>query len=185
LLYPEIVTERLVLREPERGDLTAIFEGLSNERVLATYGEPYRTKKEAQVQMDWFEHVWQAGEGVYWAIAEAEKPGRLIGCIGYYNLMESNRKAELTGWLSPGVWGKGYMREAIDPTLKYGFTTFDLHRIECLIEAGNKHAQNLLTNTGFTHEGTLRECEVKGAGLISLEMWGLLEGEFNVKNVLG
>ena len=179
MLFPNLTTDRLLLRQPERKDLDAVFKGLSNKEVIRYYGIAYRSKEEAKAQMEWYEYVWENEEGLYWVIADKDK-GNFLGTAGLYHWMHPNRKAELGFWLLPEAWGKGFMAEALRPVLKYGIDTMELYRIEALVEQGNSRAVKTLSQLGFLHEGTLRECELKEEAdkFISLEMHGLLAREY-------
>jgi [ribosomal protein S5]-alanine N-acetyltransferase len=180
LLFPELRTPRLTLRSSEPSDLEAVFKGLSDPAVIAYYGVAYKSKQEAKVQLDWYEYVWQNDEGIYWMLTESAT-GRFLGTVGLYHWMQPNRKAELGFWLNPAEWRKGYMTEALSPVLRYGFDTMDLNRMEALVEEGNTPAAALLKKTGFAHEGTMRNCELKEADdvFISLQLYGLLRQEYD------
>ncbi len=179
MLFPNQTTARLALRHPVPKDLDHVFKGLSDPAVIEHYGIAYRSKDEARAQMDWYEYVWTNEEGLYWVIADKES-GAFLGTVGFFNWMHPNRKAELSFWLLPAAWGKGYMQEALAAALRYAFGTMELNRVEALVEHGNTRAERLLLQAGFKKEGTLRECEVKEDAdkLISLEMYGLLAREF-------
>ena len=179
MLFPNLTTQRLSLRQADPKDLEAIYKGLSNPKVIEYYGIAYQSKQEAKVQLEWYDYVWANEEGVYWMITD-KQTGRFLGTIGYYNWMQANRKAEIGFWLNPSDWRNGFMAEAMAPVLQYGFKTLNLHRVEALVEEENAAAIGLLLTHGFKHEGTMRECELKedDTKLISLKLFGLLSQEY-------
>jgi ribosomal-protein-alanine N-acetyltransferase len=56
-----------------------------------------------------------------------------------------------TGFV-PGV-GQGYMAEAVGLTIRYGFETLGLHRIEADVEPRNVRSRRILERLGFRQEG--------------------------------
>jgi len=86
-------------------------------------------------------------------------------------------EAEIGFWLLPEHWGKGIIGQVMPDALTYGFKELDLHRIEAVVEAGNDASGRVLRRHGFTHEGALREAELKGGRWIDLEMWALIQRE--------
>ena len=179
MLFPNLSTARLKLRQPEAKDLDQVYKGLSDKDVIEFYGIAYRSKEEARAQIEWYDYVWQNEEGIYWVITDATT-GKFLGTAGLYHWMHANRKAEISFWLLPSAWGKGYMQETLAPILKYAFDTMELNRVEAMTEQGNDRADKLLGKIGFQKEGTLRDCELKEEAdqFISLNMYGLLAREY-------
>jgi len=182
MLFPVVNTQRLTLRQAVAKDLDWIYQGLSDPKVIAHYGIAYGSKEEAKTQLEWYDYVWQNEQGVYWVITR-KSDNAPLGTVGYFNWMQPNRKAEISFWLVSTAWRQGYMREALEPSLTYGFKTMNLHRAEALVEAGNTAGAACLKHLGFVHEGTMRSCELKESddAYISLELYGLLENEYQTK----
>jgi ribosomal-protein-alanine N-acetyltransferase len=49
-----------------------------------------------------------------------------------------------------------------------------IHRLEAFVEAGNTSSMQALERMCFTHEGTMRDCEIKNGRYISLHIYSLL-----------
>ena len=173
---PDIHTERLLLRKIYPEDLDHIYRGLSHPEVIRFYGVSYTTREKTQAQMDWYADLEEKGTGIFWAVwvKKSENERAFAGVGGVYDIHPVNRKAEIGFWLLPEFWGMGIMKEATDLILTHCFEVLDLHRIEGYVEAGNEACKSALRKIGFTHEGTMRECEFKDGKFISEEIWALL-----------
>ncbi|MGO3057813.1 MAG: GNAT family N-acetyltransferase [Halomonas sp.] len=61
-------------------------------------------------------------------------------------------------------WGKGYINEAGEALIQYGFNALGLRRIEAEIDPDNHASAKAFEKLGFTLEGVLRQrWEVNGA----------------------
>ncbi|KAI0041579.1 acyl-CoA N-acyltransferase [Auriscalpium vulgare] len=89
-----------------------------------------------------------------------------------------NRDADLGMILAREWWGKGYGREVLEWTLKYGFRALALHRVSLTVLQGNKRAVSLYEKSGFVHEGARRKANwVDGAWEDVINM-GMLEEDY-------
>lgn len=71
--------------------------------------------------------------------------------------MKNHYKAEIGYELTPEYWRKGFMTEAIQKILEYGFNALGLNRIEALVEPENVNSRRILEKIGLKDEGTLKE----------------------------
>lgn len=93
-------------------------------------------------------------------LRDPERPGAgaLIGGISLGNI-ERNiaQKGTLGYWLGQPYTGYGYMQEAAELVLFFGFKTLKLHRIEASCMPTNEPSKNLLQRLGFEQEGYARQ----------------------------
>jgi len=88
----------------------------------------------------------------FWTIRLKEN-GSAIGVVGYLG----NFGIPGMGYiLRPEYWRQGFMTEAIQPALRYGFTHLDLDRVELWIHQENLASQKLAEKAGFTRRGHFR-----------------------------
>ncbi len=160
---PALETERLLLRRILPQDAPGVFDLFSQEEVVRFIDIELMNKPEqAEVLIHQFDEVAASGRGVRWGVFSLED-GALIGTCGYHDWDRRRFRAEISYDLSPGCWGRGFMREALTAVLDYGFHQMNLRRIEALIDPADLRSQNLLTGLGFQLEGTLREHDfIKG-----------------------
>ncbi|MEP7251345.1 MAG: GNAT family protein [Ginsengibacter sp.] len=173
IMFPEIFTERFLLRKILPSDQQKIFEALSHEAVIKYYGVSYETFAETSKQMEWYEDLLKNATGIWWAIAN-RNADEFLGACGFNNISTEHKKTEMGYWLLPPYWKMGIMKEVLPHIIFYAFDILKLHRIEASVETGNTASKKLLINIGFKHEGTVKECEWKNEKLIDLEYYGLV-----------
>ncbi len=61
--------------------------------------------------------------------------------------------------------------------MQYGFNEMKLHRISAESEDDNAGSIGVLKKLGFTYEGTMKECEIKEGGFISLDLYAKLSAD--------
>ena len=125
------------------------------------------------MQIKFFADLEQNDTGIWWAVCAANNQ-TFYGAIGLNNLMKQHKKAEIGFWLLPDFWGSGIMSEAIPLVCDYGFYHLGLHRIEAIVETKNTNSKNIMEKMQFTHEGTMKDAEIKNAAFISLDFYAKL-----------
>ncbi len=163
-------SDRLLLRPFIDTDIDAVFQGLSHPEIIKYYGVSYQTKEATKAQMTFFSDLEKNGTGRWWAICDVNNE-IFFGAAGLNNVSKENKKGEIGFWLLQDAWGKGIMQEAIPLVLDFGFQQLNLHRIEAIVETENEACKKLMTKFNFSHEGTMKECEIKEGKFISLDMY--------------
>ena len=172
-VFPEITTQRCLLRKIVAADQQQVFEGLSHPEVIRYYGVSYNSFEATGVQMRFYDDLLENETGIWWAITQKET-GVFLGACGLNNWSKVHRRAEIGFWLLPAFQGKGYMSESVKAVINHGFAKMNLHRIEAIVETGNDNSADLLVKLGFIYEGTHRECEIKAGKFIDLEVYALI-----------
>ena len=153
-----IETERLLLRPFRESDAEAFFECCQNPNIGNNAGwKPHGSLEESQ---EILRSVFISQSGI-WAIILKED-GRLIGSVGIIpDSKRENPQARMLGyWLDESHWGKGYMTEAVQSVLDYGFNTLQLSLITANCYPHNERSQQVLKRHGFIYEGTLHQAEL-------------------------
>lgn len=162
-----IETERLLLRPFRESDAEAFFECCQNPNIGNNAGwKPHGSLEESQ---EILRSVFISQSGI-WAITLKEDE-RLIGSVGIIpDPKRENPQARMLGyWLDESHWGKGYMTEAVQSVLDYGFNTLQLNLITANCYPHNERSQKVLKRHGFIYEGTLHQAELTYDGhLLSL-----------------
>lgn len=146
-----IETERLLLRPFRESDAEAFFKCCQNPNIGNNAGwKPHGSLEESQ---EILRSVFISQSGI-WAIILKED-GRLIGSVGIIpDPKRENPQARMLGyWLDESHWGKGYMTEAVQSVLDYGFSTLQLSLITANCYPHNERSQQLLKRHGFIYEG--------------------------------
>ncbi len=156
--FPEIKTDRLLLRRITMEDANEILMLRSNEEVMK-YVDRERASciKDAEALINTMNETVDTNNGIMWAIANNKDPATLIGYIGYWRLIKQNYRAEIGYMLNPAFWRKGIMKEAILRVIDFGFDVMQLHSIEGNINPDNEASAKILEATGFVKEAYFKE----------------------------
>ena len=156
--FPELSTERLVLRELTLNDAPQVQELRSNPDVMKYISRPLTTTLE--LARAWISVVIDAlknSNGITWCMCLKENPAEHVGNVGLWRWEKENHRAEIGYMINPSLQGNGLMCEAVREVLRYGFTELNLHSIEGRIDPRNEASARVLERTGFKKEGYLRE----------------------------
>ena len=157
--FPELETERLLLRRALPEDAKVIFEIRSNPETMKFIPRPLvTTMDEALEHLKMIDEKINTNEGINWAITIKGNP-EMIGIIGLYRIQPEHYRAEIGYMLLPDFQGKGYVTEAIAKVVAYGFEDMKLHSIEAVIDPENDASAKVVANNGFIKEAHLKENE--------------------------
>jgi [ribosomal protein S5]-alanine N-acetyltransferase len=102
-----------------------------------------------------------------------------IGECGFHTWHKKHAKAELFYFLRNDTdKQKGFMKEALQPILEFGFTKMSLHRIQALIAGSNLPSLKLASYFGFKKEGVLRQDYYVNEQYEDSECYSLLKNEW-------
>lgn len=156
--FPELKTDRLLLRKMNMSDAPEMFFLRSNKSVLKYIGkEPAKTVQEAEALIEKINSGIASAQSIMWAITLKENPGKMIGTICYWNMQPEHFRSEIGFLLHPDHWRKGIMKEAIKEVLVYGFDHIKLHSVEGRIHPDNIASASAMQSNGFVKEGYLKE----------------------------
>lgn len=156
--FPELETERLLLRRITTADLPELFYFRSDPTILQYLGRPpARDLDEVSRFLEQIDANIRDGEGILWGIVLKDAPAKLVGTICYWNMQKAHYRSEMGYLLDPQHWKKGYMREAMLKVLEYGRNTLQLHSVEARLTPQNTASSAVLEATGFVKEAHFRE----------------------------
>ncbi|MBB6576401.1 ribosomal-protein-alanine N-acetyltransferase [Comamonas odontotermitis] len=170
----------LLFRDFRQSDLPMLAQAMGDTRVTRFYGlETHHTDANAIAceQLGWYHQLLGDGEGWWQAICVGANGTDAIGGLGVYDRDDDGDSAELGYWLLPGHWGRGIMKTALRQWLPGAFRRLALHSVVAYVEPGNAASSRLLSQTGFTLEGLLRDCTKREGRYVSLQRYSLLAGE--------
>ncbi len=98
-MFPEINTERFLLRNITASDQSKIFEGLSHPDIIKHYGVSYTTFESTNAQMDFYNDLLKNESGIWWAICFKNNPAELIGACGFNDWNKQHKHIEIGYWL--------------------------------------------------------------------------------------
>ena len=155
--FPELESDRLVYRPFEAGDAADLFFLKTDARVMAYMDtQPYTAINDAEVAIQRNQKAFADKKGINWALIDKASQ-EFIGYFGYWRLFRENCRGEIGYSLKPTYWGQGYMTEAFQTLIPFGFEQIRLHSIEANINPDHQSSEQLLVNFGFKKEAHFRE----------------------------
>ncbi|MUT67390.1 GNAT family N-acetyltransferase [Paenibacillus sp. NEAU-GSW1] len=180
--FPELQTERLMLRQLTLQDADAIFHYFSSDEVTRYYDlDSFTERSQAVDIIQMWNDSFTLGLGIRWAICLKEDPTVLIGTCGYHTWKKEHCKAEIGYELTPERWNHGIMTEAVAAIIPYGFEVLGLNRIEALIDPSNEGSRRLLLKNGLTEEGLLRDYYLEKGQFVDAVVFSILKREHVAK----
>lgn len=156
--FPEIKTERLLLRRMTDADAPEVQFLRSDDSVMKYIDrEKTKTVEEATAFIQKVNETIDKNESIMWAISLKDDPGKLIGNIGFWRIINKHYRSEIGYMLHPDFWGKGIMKEALLAATDFGFNNIKLHSIEAHINPENIASGMLLEKAGFVREAYFKE----------------------------
>jgi [ribosomal protein S5]-alanine N-acetyltransferase len=156
-VFPQLETERLILREVRPGDADDIFRIFADPEVIRYWGAaPMGSIEEAHGKIAGITTAFREKIGIRWAITR-KGDDLLIGSCGHWRLIKQHMRSEIGYDLAPEQWGQGIMPEAVGAILQFGFERMGLHSVEAQIEPNNQGSRRVLEKLGFVQEGYFRE----------------------------
>ena len=157
--FPNLETDRLILRRLSAEDVLEIFALRSNKEVMKYIPRPLvKTMADAMAHIVMIDEKIESNEGINWAITLKDNH-KLIGIIGHYRIKPEHFRAEIGYMLLPEYHGQGIISEAIKEVVNYGFEMMKLHSIEAIIDPENLASEKVLQKNGFVKEAHLKENE--------------------------
>lgn len=172
--FPNLKTERLLLRVSSFKDIKTIFELRSNKEINKFVGtkrvENLNETKDFVAQCN---QLFKEKTRIFWLI---QYNNEIIGSIVLHKISLTENYAEIGYKLKPKYQKKGLMSEAITAVIHFGFSKMDLKTIEAFTHKNNMASITLLNKFNFVFQPN-RKCKVYNFNQIyKLE-------KFNIKTV--
>ena len=180
--FPELTTQRLLLRQITQEDDKSLLEVLSNE-VTCEYliHNPVNDIVNIKRMITGMQRFFDEKQRIRWGIAQKQDHS-VIGHCGFFDIDRSNCCAEISYCLKNGLWGQGIMTEALGAMLKFGFEDYGLNRIVAKVMKRNIGSIKVLQKLGFIQEGLLRESLYKNGQYHDLMIFSVLKSEYHSTN---
>jgi [ribosomal protein S5]-alanine N-acetyltransferase len=155
--FVELETPRLRLRAATIADAPTYFLMRSDPQLLAYTGRfPAKTMEEIHTFMQLVADNYAANTSMSWCIID-KNTGKMMGDIALWRIDAAHHRGELGYTLLADYHRQGYMYEALQAVLQYGFETLHLHTIEANIHPNNTASKALLQKSGFTKAAFYKE----------------------------
>jgi ribosomal-protein-alanine N-acetyltransferase len=179
LPFPVLQTAHLQLRQIVPGDADALFAIHADADAMRWYGiDPITTHAEAIRLAELFAAWYTANTGFRWGL-ERRQDNRLIGTCGLFRWNKSWHSCIVNYELARDCRQQGYMREALDAVIAYGFNEMLLHRVQAESHPDNAPSIGLLKRLGFRFEGVHREQAFWAGQFHDLHCYSLIRREWD------
>jgi ribosomal-protein-alanine N-acetyltransferase len=155
--FPELKTERLLLRMIHDSDAEIIFRLYANEKVMLQRGEPvFENKSQAEKIIFYWRKLFAQENGLRWGIV-FRSTGKMIGSVGFKKIEQQHLRAVMGYELDPDWWNRGIMTEAVKAVSDFGLNEMKLHSIEANITPDHVASRRVLEKLGYKMEAHYRE----------------------------
>ena len=147
--FPQLQTERLLLRQLVKEDAPALVELRSDERVNEFIDRP--KAMDIERALGFVERINDSitkNDTLYWAISLRED-AQLIGTICCWRFDLENRIAEVGYELFPAQQGKGIANEALQAVIKFMFEGLHFEKLLAVLRIQNSASLKLLERNQF------------------------------------
>ena len=155
--FPVLETDRLILRALNLEDAKAIFGLRTNKEVNEFIDRKTPNNlSEARAFIDKIAKLEENNKGVFWVIA-SNSTNELMGTIGLRNFEDEENYAEIGYEISPDYQERGYMSEAFEAVINYGFQNLEIETIEAFTHKNNIASIALLEKQNFVLDPERRD----------------------------
>jgi len=173
--FPVLESDRLNLTAFSPKDVDAYFALRSDKEFMKYLGlHPMRNKSEARDRVSSMIESFKRGEGISWKIALRGEE-ELIGYVGFWRIDFRHFRGEVGFGLHEDHQSQGYMNEALQMVLKFGFEELGLHSIMADVDPQNTSSIQLVEKLGFKKEAYLRENYYFDGDFLDSVYFGLLK----------
>ncbi|MCC2591068.1 GNAT family N-acetyltransferase [Chryseobacterium sp. MFBS3-17] len=178
--FPELQTERLILNQPRESDRESLMSCLNADQVYAentlNIPFPYQKKDADFFLKDMVAKGFEQQSQIIFAIRKITDD-TMTGSVGLH-LAPGHRRAELGYWLARGDWNKGYVTEAVNAVIEFGFTELDLNKIIAIYYTTNPASGRILEKCGFKLEALLRQEYMKNGSPKDANRYAILREDY-------
>jgi ribosomal-protein-alanine N-acetyltransferase len=155
--FPQLESERFILREVKEQDYISLYEIYSDEDVIRYQQMTVmQTIEQAQKSVQAFLKGFKNKKFIRWCIA-TKGNDIVIGLVTLHDFNFCNSHAEIGFMLNKKYWRQNIMWEAANEIIKFALEIIGIHRIEALIHQDNIASIKLCEKLGFNKEGLKKE----------------------------
>lgn len=172
-----IETPRLLLQKLSPDIMKKIFMEHSDVKIKKILG---LDDTEFQRQQKIFEKGYESYNRSMMNFQLVEKESqKIIGNCGFHTWNPQHCRAEIGYAINSDEFkNKGFMKEALEKIIEFGFNKMKLNRIEAVIDPNNIPSKRLLQHFGFQKEGVMRGHYLVGNIFEDSTLYSLLKNEF-------
>lgn len=172
--FPEIETERLILRRTTLDDVNDYFALRSNANAMKHICKPLQiSTEETKTLIYKINEMISFNEGVSWAVCFKNQT-KMIGSVSFHRIEKEHYRAEIGYMLHPDYWRQGVISEAVKAVIDFGFNELKFHSIEAHIDPSNIGSEKVLQKFNFKKEAYFRENYFYNGQFLDTAVYSLL-----------
>jgi len=153
--FPQLSTERLLLRSVQTTDANEIFLLRSDDKVNKYIDRPKaKTIEDATQFIEKMLNNIKNNQCLWWAVT-LKTESVLAGAFLLWNINKENATAEIGYELLPAYHGKGIAQEAMQAVLKFGFDSLKFNSIAAVVHKENISSIKILERNNFELKGEI------------------------------
>jgi len=175
---PTLQTPRLLLRSLTMRDAADIYH-YSKDPLVAEHvlWDAHESIHQTRAYLRYILRQYKSGEPSSFGIVE-KASGKVIGTIGYMWISQDNASGEVGYSLSRAHWNQGYMTEALNAVIDFGFEELHLNRIEAQHETTNPASGRVMAKVGMRPEGVLRARVFNKGKFMDVALYAILRSDW-------
>ncbi|MBE9184651.1 GNAT family N-acetyltransferase [Microcoleus sp. LEGE 07076] len=175
---PTIETERLLLRKISLNDASDMFEYASSPEVSEyTMWSTHTSIEDTKYFLKSLTKMYKRRELVDWGLV-SKADNKFIGTCGFVEWSMTHNRAEMGYAISSKYWNQGYMSEAVNAMMEFGFREMLLNRIEAKCKVSNIGSARVMEKVGMQLEGILRQKIFVKGEYWDLKIYSILKDDF-------
>lgn len=170
---PTLHTQRLSLRPFDVADAPSVHVLAGNRRIADTTTNIPHPYPEGAAES------WIASHGNAFAERHAltlavtgRDSGVLLGAVSLIDIQLRHQRAEVGYWIGVDFWGQGLCTEATAALMTFASADLAITRFVGRCYARNPASARVMEKCGMTHEGTLRQHELKWGRFEDVLLYG-------------
>jgi ribosomal-protein-alanine N-acetyltransferase len=173
-----IETNRLILSGISPEQMTYIFENLPKDEIKRILG--HRSEEDYQKEESKHKNGYSSYNRSFILFLMTDKTSNIIiGRCGIHNWNIEHRRAEIGYVMGDEDYKrKGFMTEAVEVIIEFGFNNMNLNRIDALVGIGNIPSLRLMEKFNFVKEGVLRQHYIANDKFEDSVLFSKLKHEF-------
>lgn len=174
-------TERLLLRKSSVEEFDYVFNHYNDDELKAFLG--IGSDEELQKEKEKYNKGYTSYNRSFLLFHLIDKATQQnIGACGFHNWFAMHSRSEIGYHLRDDSHKrKGFMKEALQAIIAYGFNNMNLNRIEAVISPKNEPSLRLAKHYNFKEEGCLKEHYCVDGVLEDSIIFGLLKKEYEAQ----
>ena len=155
--YPNIETDRLLIRMVKRKDANDLYELCRRpETSQFSLWSPHESLAETKEFINYQIARYRKRECMFFCVEE-KATGRVIGTCSYVSMDADYKIAEIGYSVLSDLWNKGFATEIADALTGYAFNRIGVQRVFARVLPQNTASHRVLYKLGFELEGVAKK----------------------------